>query len=472
MHRQALARPLGAQVDTADQAAVVQERQDVVAVHAPFLRRVDLQAIAEIEQALGPRALPDQRIERRKQGAGRHPPRYPWLTEGIGRLAPTFHPHRQKLAGLHQFGEARTTLRRAQPVVVAQVFFGGHAESRGGHAQQFALGVVFRRFGAGQQFRREHPFRQIVEPLETAPPGHRHLTRGEQPFQRMFFRAPVPPRTGPLLPRAQAAGTQRALFAHRLQHLADQWLLLPAETRQLLVDALAVGGLAHPPAQQWIVCQRQQRGFMAPVFEQLAVTANTPGRLVEQRHRIGTETGEQRQVVRTHQRIHRVDLQQTEAREHLAQVAPLHAAARPPTVEALRRQGQAAGFGEGKRKTHGAPLSKKETASLARLRHRASPARRCGSLNADATDHPRNDARLPGRCPPGSDPGPSAPRRSASAIPDARGPVAASAANGATTTAQPARRDGLQRGSDCRNNPVDLSSSCPPFGIGTVSRRA
>ncbi len=30
----------------------------------------------------------------------------------------------------------------------------------------------------------------------------------------------------------------------------------------------------------------------------------------------------------------------------------------------------------------------------------------------------------------------------------------------------------MQRGSDCRNNPVDLSSSCPPFGIGTVSRQA
>lgn len=70
MHRQALARPLGAEVDAADQTAVVQEWQHVVAVHAFFLRRVDLQAIAEIEQALGPRPLPDQRVEGREQGTG------------------------------------------------------------------------------------------------------------------------------------------------------------------------------------------------------------------------------------------------------------------------------------------------------------------------------------------------------------------------------------------------------------------
>lgn len=63
MHRQAPLRPLRSQVNPRGDPFVVQKRQHVIAIHPLVLRRVDLQAIAKIEQALGAAAFPDQRIE-------------------------------------------------------------------------------------------------------------------------------------------------------------------------------------------------------------------------------------------------------------------------------------------------------------------------------------------------------------------------------------------------------------------------
>ncbi|MNL33814.1 hypothetical protein D3C87_1557440 [compost metagenome] len=64
MHRQPTRRPLGAQIDPCGNPFVVQKRQHVIAVDPFVLRRVNLQPVAKIEQALGATALPDQRIER------------------------------------------------------------------------------------------------------------------------------------------------------------------------------------------------------------------------------------------------------------------------------------------------------------------------------------------------------------------------------------------------------------------------
>ncbi|MNV99199.1 hypothetical protein D3C71_1945320 [compost metagenome] len=51
---------LGAQVHARGNAFAVQERQHVVAVHPLARRGVDFQTVAEVEQALGTVALPDQ----------------------------------------------------------------------------------------------------------------------------------------------------------------------------------------------------------------------------------------------------------------------------------------------------------------------------------------------------------------------------------------------------------------------------
>src|SRR6058998_956388 len=54
---------MGFGVDPADQAAVVEDRQRVVAVHALGAGRVDLDAVVEAEQACHAVAIPQQRVE-------------------------------------------------------------------------------------------------------------------------------------------------------------------------------------------------------------------------------------------------------------------------------------------------------------------------------------------------------------------------------------------------------------------------
>ena len=60
-------RPVGLEVDAGDDAIAEEEGQAVIAELALLGRRVDLDAVAEVEQALGARALPDDRIERRQE---------------------------------------------------------------------------------------------------------------------------------------------------------------------------------------------------------------------------------------------------------------------------------------------------------------------------------------------------------------------------------------------------------------------
>jgi hypothetical protein len=64
----------------------------------------------------------------------------------------------------------------------------------------------------------------------------------------------------------------------RRQNAADDVGLLTAKTRQLLIDVPPRLSL-HAPAHQRVQLQRQQRGLMAPIFEQ--PTPATPGELVE-----------------------------------------------------------------------------------------------------------------------------------------------------------------------------------------------
>ena len=94
-----------------------QERQHVVAVHPLGRGRVDLDAVPEPEEPLGPVAEPDQRVERREQGARARPaaaPRRPRCTN-----AGCFHPstlRREQQALVHELGDASGrvfgTLRR------------------------------------------------------------------------------------------------------------------------------------------------------------------------------------------------------------------------------------------------------------------------------------------------------------------------------------------------------------------------
>ena len=66
----------GLQVDARRQRVSVEEREHVVAVLAQVLRRVDLDAVVEVEEAMRARAVPHERIERREDGASRRGARH------------------------------------------------------------------------------------------------------------------------------------------------------------------------------------------------------------------------------------------------------------------------------------------------------------------------------------------------------------------------------------------------------------
>ena len=67
VHQKPSGRAVGLEVDARHDVFAEQERQAVIAEFPLVGRRVDLDAIAEIEQALGARALPDDGIERRQE---------------------------------------------------------------------------------------------------------------------------------------------------------------------------------------------------------------------------------------------------------------------------------------------------------------------------------------------------------------------------------------------------------------------
>jgi len=231
-------------------------------------------------------------------------------------LLPALHLDRLQAAIGDEFGQCCPALRRFQAEVVAQVAFGRHAQGGGGVQHQALVCFGFARLGLIEDGPWQYVVRHIVEPLEATSPRHCHLACGEQPFQRMLLLAPVPPGAGPFLARRQAAGAQGPLFAHRRQHPGDHVLAFAAELRKLAVDATAVGSVGHAPAQHWVETQRQQRGLMAPVFEQLALAAAAPGELVEHGGSVVAQAGEQRQVVGADQGVDRVDLQHAQALQH------------------------------------------------------------------------------------------------------------------------------------------------------------
>src|ERR1700741_2279105 len=91
---------------------------------------------------------------------------------------------------------------------------------------------------------------------------------------------------------------------------------------------------------------------MAPVLEQRTTSPRTPGSLVEQVSRIGTETGKQRKVVRTHHCVDGVDLQQAEAFDQPVDVQRFDSRRLAP-VKSLGSQCQTSSLFKGKGQCRG-----------------------------------------------------------------------------------------------------------------------
>ena len=361
-HPQGPGPPVGLEVDAGDQLAVEQEREHVVAVLPLRLGHVDLDAVAEPEDPLGAGPLPDQRVERAEQRPPGHPPRHRRARSPVGRVPPAAHVDPLQLAGLDQLGDRPPAVLGTQPVVVAQVRLGRHAQGPGRPQDQPARRLVLRRRRAGQHVGGQHPLGQVVEPLEVPAGAGGERPDAEQVLADPFHVRALPPgrpgwstahRTAEH--RLQLAGPDRPELLDRGQHVVDQAGMALHQHRIVPPPALALGR----GAQQRPVPHRQQAGLVRPVLDQQPGPPGgvRPGRVVDQRPIVAAEPAEQRHVVRAHRDVDRVELQQPDPVQRAHQVPAGDRAGRVGRAEPLRGEGRAAGGGgtedvDGRRTAH------------------------------------------------------------------------------------------------------------------------
>ena len=120
------------EVDPADDPVVEEHRQRVVPELAVGLGRVDLDAVVEVEQALGSRAKPDDRVERGQHGGCVDAPRSARVAVEPGRgRPPAGRPPRDLDRHEHTFvdevGDGLLDACALQPPVVGEVGLGRDA---------------------------------------------------------------------------------------------------------------------------------------------------------------------------------------------------------------------------------------------------------------------------------------------------------------------------------------------------------
>jgi hypothetical protein len=110
---------VGLEVDAGGDALAQQERKHVIAMKALGRGRVDLDPVAQAEQSLGARALPDHRIERGEQRLAGGSAGAACACVKECRLAPALDADGQKYALLDQLLHPRPGVLRLQPEIVA-----------------------------------------------------------------------------------------------------------------------------------------------------------------------------------------------------------------------------------------------------------------------------------------------------------------------------------------------------------------
>ena len=258
------------EVDAGDEPLAEQERQHVVAVHAFGRRGVDFEPEIEVEELAGARAFPDQRVERRQQRAGLDPARDARARQKVARSAKVRHADSLQFAGIDEFGDARARVGEVEAKVIAQVAFGRDAERARGDADQLALGIGLGGCGSVQHCRREDAFREVVDALETLAPGGRDLAAPKERLEADLHVAPAPPGAG-AAGALEAAGRQRPAPLDLVAQPFEERPFLARDLRDVLPGADPAPPPLHPPTQQRLVGQRQQRRFVSPVLEEGAV---------------------------------------------------------------------------------------------------------------------------------------------------------------------------------------------------------
>jgi len=142
-------RPVCPQIGTRHYFLAEQKWHYIVTVPALLGRGIDLDAVAEIEQALGARALEHERVERGEQRPSLDLARLARSGMEKGLLLPAFDIDRQQVAGLDQLLEPALHGGGRQPEIVAEISRRGDAQSGRRNPQQLAVrfGTLGRRHG-------------------------------------------------------------------------------------------------------------------------------------------------------------------------------------------------------------------------------------------------------------------------------------------------------------------------------------
>jgi hypothetical protein len=328
-------RPVGLEVDAGDEPVTEQEGQHVVPVDPLRLGHVDLDAVAEAEQRLGPRPVPDHRVERGQQGPRRDRPRDPGAGQDVAGLAlEAADPDLLELAPRDQRREGRSGVGDPQPVVVGELGERRDPVRPGGSQQQ----PLPRHLDGGDLglagVRRDDPLGEVVDRHE----ARGAVVDGEVATDREVVEdglalGVAPPRPAALAGVGEVAHGGRTVRGDLLEDRLD----VP---RVLLDDALQPRPLQRrgPP----VVEQRPHvdRGAGLDVDPPLVQLARAPQPRVAGGPVVRADAGPERQLVRPREHVDRVELHDVDGVGDAAEVA--HVApragrwARP--VEPLRRE--------------------------------------------------------------------------------------------------------------------------------------
>ena len=138
----------------------------------------------------------------------------------------------------------------------------------------------------------------------------------------------------------QVGGPQRSPLTHLIEHLVQILGVLVLDPLQAAPLEVAV----HSPSPQTVITNRDQRGLVTPVLEDLTRLPE-PG--VEGGAVVDAETGEEGHVVGAAEHIHRVELDESHPVHDPAEMTDVDAARRSGVGETLGAQRKAAGLVDG-----------------------------------------------------------------------------------------------------------------------------
>ena len=186
----------------------------------------------------------------------------------IGEMGPAGNLDRLENARLDERLDRLSRVVRAETEIIAQVLRRGDAERLSRALDEGALRILLVRSRQSEDLGRNDALGQIVDPLEAAAPRRRcDVARPEQPFERLFGVAPFPP-ARPAAFFLEVRGGAGTLVADALEKAFRLGAALAREHPQALPTGLAAIRAGHPPTQQGMQRQRQERRLMGPVFEQ------------------------------------------------------------------------------------------------------------------------------------------------------------------------------------------------------------